>query len=109
MSDRDRPEHTAFEELATVVRHLSEELAGFRRRALTAEARLRELEGNGSDGESPTEDSTSLRERVAALEAENAALQARLDAAAGRTKQMLDRVHFLRQQAQAGGERGGDR
>jgi len=109
MSDRDRPERAAFEELATVVRHLSEELAGFRRRALTAEARLRELEGNGSDDAEPHEDTASLRERVAALESENAELRARIDAAAGRTRQMLDRVHFLRQQAQAGGERGGDR
>lgn len=109
MSDRERPERAAFDELATVVRHLSEELAGFRRRALTAEARLRELEGNGNGAAAPSEDAASLRERVSALEAENAALRARLDAAASRTRQMLDRVHFLRQQAQTGGERGGDR
>ena len=109
MSDRERPELEAFEELQTVVRRLSEELAGFRRRALTAESRLRDLESVSEDGGVAPAEVITLREQVTALEQENAALRGRLDAAAGRTKQMLDRVHFLRQQAQTGGERGGDR
>ena len=46
-----------------------------------------------------------LSDRVTQLEHENAALKGRLDAATARTKQMLDRVRFIRQQAQGGGER----
>jgi chromosome segregation ATPase len=39
-----RPEAVAFRELDTLVRNLSDQLAGYRRRALSAEARSRELE-----------------------------------------------------------------
>ncbi|GAB1341185.1 hypothetical protein [Gemmatimonas sp.] len=39
-----RPEAAVFRELDTLVRNLSDQLAGFRRRALAAEARSRELE-----------------------------------------------------------------
>jgi hypothetical protein len=46
-----------------------------------------------------------LSDQVTQLEHENAALKGRLDAATARTKQMLDRVRFIRQQAQGGGER----
>ncbi|MDB4907173.1 MAG: hypothetical protein JWO05_1957 [Gemmatimonadetes bacterium] len=100
MSDSDRPELRAYRELETLVRHLGDELAGFRRRALLAEARLKELEG----GAEVTTGADS-RERVTELEHENAALRSRLEAATERTKNMLDRVHFLRQQAERDGER----
>lgn len=39
-----RPDVAAFRELDTLVRNLSDQLAGFRRRALAAESRTRELE-----------------------------------------------------------------
>lgn len=39
-----RSESSAFRELDTLVRNLSDQLAGYRRRALSAEARARELE-----------------------------------------------------------------
>lgn len=39
-----RPEVIAFRELDTLVRNLTDQLAGYRRRALAAEARTRELE-----------------------------------------------------------------
>jgi hypothetical protein len=45
-----------------------------------------------------------LSERVTQLEHENAVLRGRLDSATARTRQMLDRVRFIRQQAQ-GAER----
>jgi len=103
MSDSVRPETVAFRELETLVRHLGDELAGFRRRALLAEARVRDLEGQGP---SPVQkQQRELSDQVTQLEHENAALKARLDAATARTKQMLDRVRFIRQQAQGGGER----
>ena len=39
-----RPDVAAFRELDTLVRHLSEQLATYRRRALSSEQRMRELE-----------------------------------------------------------------
>lgn len=103
MSDSVRPEIVAFRELETLVRHLGDELAGFRRRALLAEARVRDLEGQGP---SPVmQQQRELSDQVTQLEHENAALKGRLDAATARTKQMLDRVRFIRQQAQGGGDR----
>jgi hypothetical protein len=103
MSDRARPEH-ALEEVESLVRHLGDELAGFRKRALAAESRLRDVEAAGGTSPSDLEQLATLRDRVAELERDNAALRGRLGAAADRTRQMMDRVHFLRQQAQ-GGER----
>ncbi len=48
-----RPEVAAFRELDTLVRNLTEQLAGYRRRALAAEQRARELEQQvaGSEGQ----------------------------------------------------------
>ncbi len=99
MSDNEAGEHNEFQELDTLVRHLADELAGFRRRAQLAEARLREVEANGGEG-----GSIELLTRVATLEQENERLRGKLDVAGDRARQMLDRVRFLRQQAQ-GGER----
>jgi hypothetical protein len=98
MSDQERPELRALRDLVTLVGTLSEEMAAFRRRALVAESRVRELESAGSPGA----DDRDLRRRIADLERENGALAARLEAATTRTQAMLDRVHFLRQQAQEG-------
>jgi len=98
MSDpgNERPELNAFRDLESLVHHLVEELASFRRRALRAEARVRELEGGGpSVADGPTD-------RVAELERENEDLKKRVDGAKTRVKTVLDRVHFLRQQAQGG-------
>ncbi len=105
MSDSDRPEVTAFHELETLVRHLGDELAGFRRRALLAEARVRELEGK--EGRPAAQARRDLAERCSELEHENAALKGRLESATARASQMLDRVRFIRQQTQgtAGSER----
>lgn len=90
MSDNERPEAAAFRELELLVRHLGDELANFRRRALQAETQLRAVEARG----------TSLGDlkRLETLESENATLRGRLEAAAGRAEAMLERVRFLRQQ-----------
>jgi len=79
-----------------LVRHLGDELASFRKRALTAENRVRVMEASGSS------DNEGLAERVAQLEAENTDLRTRLDAARGRARHMLERVRFLRQQQEGG-------
>lgn len=99
MSDNEQAENPAVRELDVLVHHLADELANFRRRALTAEARIKELESHegGAVG-------VELSSRVSHLERENEQLHAKLDAAGTRAKQMLDRVRFLRQQAQ-GAER----
>ena len=99
MSDKDQIENPAVRELDMLVRHLAEELSGFRRRALTAEARLKELEAHEGGPAS-----FELATRVAQLERENEQLQSRLESAGTRARQMLDRVRFLRQQTQ-GAER----
>jgi len=96
------PDVTAFRELEQLVRHLGDELAGFRRRALLAESRVRELESE--DAEPDVREQRALSERVSQLEEENAALRSRLESATARTRQMLERVRFIRQQAQ-GAER----
>jgi len=99
MSDHEPPESHAVAELDQLVRHLADELAAFRRRALTAESKLKEVESQ--EGGAVALD---LSNRVATLERENERLQNRLDEATARAKQMLERVRFLRQQAR-GGER----
>jgi hypothetical protein len=91
VSDSVRPETAAFAELEQLVKHLGDELAAFRRRALQAEARLKGLEMTGTKG-------VVSPERVQYLERENAGLNTRLEAARARTQQMIDRVRFLRQQ-----------
>lgn len=92
-SNSDRPEVQAYQELEQLIRHLGDELATFRRRALQAEAQLKELDKPG-EARSP---------KMSVLEKENRQLRERIESARDRTKQMLDRVRFLRQQAQNGG------
>ena len=102
MSDSERPEALAFRELEQLVRHLGDELAGFRRRALLAESRVRDLESEESQPE--VRQQRELGDRLNQLEHENAILRSRLEAATERTRAMLERVRFIRQQAQ-GAER----
>lgn len=91
MSESVSAERAAFMELEQLVKHLGDELAAFRRRALQAEARVKGLESTGVKGQvSP--------ERLQYLERENAGLNTRLEAARARTQQMIDRVRFLSQQ-----------
>lgn len=90
VSDHVPPDH-ALADLNRLIRHLGDELASYRRRALTAEARLKSIdEQSAKHGTSP--------ERSFELERENAQLIARLEQARIRTKALLKRVRFLRQQ-----------
>jgi hypothetical protein len=99
----ERPELAAFHELHRLITHLGEELAGFRVRALQAEARLRALEQASQTGD------LFDASRVPQLERENRELRERLEVAAGRARDMLQRVHFLRQQHELAGGGGGAR
>ena len=92
MSDHALPENPRFAELSRLVRHLGEELAGDRKRALTAEARLRALESEAADA--ATLPPRSARE----LQKENIQLKQRLEAARIRTEKLLARMRFLQQQ-----------
>ena len=99
MSD-SAPEFAAFHELEQLVHSLGEELAGFRKRALTAENRLKALEAANGPGD------LFSHERLAAVEHENTELKRRLAEATERTNQVVAQLRFLRQQHErAGSER----
>jgi hypothetical protein len=88
-STGDRPDLDALHELEEVLRHLSEELAAWRRRALTAESRVSDPSKPGEGG----------RARARDLEEANRVLEQRLDAARGKVTELVGRLDFLEQQA----------
>jgi hypothetical protein len=94
MSAQERTDSAAFRELEALVRSLVDELAGFRKRALAAEAKVKGYESAAGSG-------AKTGARLAKLEEENSRLRAQVEAARTSTKGMLERVRFLRQQAQA--------
>ena len=94
MSGNDRPELRAYRELETLVHNLGDELAAFRKRALSAEGQLKD------GGATPAPRASAAAHQDGDLEAENQALHMRLTRAEERVRQMLDRVRFLRQQLQ---------
>ncbi len=98
MSDSAREDLAAFRELEQLIRALGAEMDGWRRRAHAAEARQRELEQRVGGDAAPAVE-------VAELERENAELRKRLESATERTRELLGRVRFLRQQEQQGAER----
>lgn len=97
MSDNERPDLAAFQELEQLIHALAEEMASWRRRAHEAESRLRTFT-NGSGGGARSGGRSEL-------ERENEELRRRLDSAQQRTKQLLDRLRFLRQQHELGADR----
>lgn len=89
----------AVAELRILVHRLSDEVAAFRRRAIAAETRVRDLEEERAAAEEPAAREGELDpRRLAELERENRELRERLAQAADRTRQLLDRARFLRQQ-----------
>lgn len=94
MSDSASPEFTALAGLEDVIRHVSDELASWRRRALKAEA---ERGGLG-----PDHDVVALKERIVSLEGQNSEMTQRLEAARSRLQDLLKRLRFLEEQAAAG-------
>lgn len=107
-----RPEAVAFRELDTLVKNLTEQLAGYRRRALAGEARARGLEVQVAE---LTETVKAVRDELEASRqatppsaevlAENERLRSRVAEAKVRTTQIADRVRFLRQQVAQGVEK----
>lgn len=101
-SDHAHPENQAspladaFAELSRLVQRLGEEMAGYRKRALTAESRVRALEDEAARA------GDIAPGRAVELERRNAELEQRLADAEARTERMLARVRFLRQQRETG-------
>lgn len=94
MSDSENPELEALAGLEEVIKHVSDELASWRRRALKAEG---DRTGLGAD-----HDVVALKERIVSLEAQNSELERRLDGARTRLQDLLKRLRFLEEQAAVG-------
>jgi hypothetical protein len=95
----ERPDLDALRELEEVLHHLADELAAWRRRALTAEAKVAEqprLQGVG--------DGMTLRLRE--LQEENEDLTRRLDAARAQLAEIVGRLGFLEEQSLEAAGRG---
>ena len=91
----ERPDQQAMADLEQLLHHLAEELAGWRRRTLKAEAELQEASANGGVLAGP--ELNQSRQRVIELEMENQALRQRIDGAKERLKALAGRLTFLEQ------------
>ena len=87
MSYDGRPEFQALDELQEILRHVTDELAAWRRRAQRAEGAL----GAGHDV-------LAHRERVVELETSNRVLTERLEAARAQIEDLMKRLQFLEEQ-----------
>jgi hypothetical protein len=96
------------DQLETILRHVAEELAGWRTRALKAEAELKETGARGG-GAGPAKPDLETRGRLSDLEQENKTLRQRVEAARLRVHDLLSRLTFLEEQARDSGGNGGGR
>lgn len=97
------------DQLETILRHVAEELTGWRTRALKAEAELKESGARGGGGGGVAKPDLETRGRVADLEQENKTLRQRVEAARLRVHDLLSRLTFLEEQARESGGNGGGR
>lgn len=99
-SSGERLDAVALDQLESTIRHVAEELAGWRARALKSEAEAR----HGVAPASPPPPVTlaraepEMRQRTAELEAENRALRQRVEATRIRVQDLLARLAFLEEQ-----------
>jgi predicted nucleic acid-binding Zn-ribbon protein len=91
----DRPDLKALSDLEQLRKHLTEELGGWRRRTLVAEAELAEAQSHGGKVAGP--ELKEARKKVIELETENQALRHRIEAARERLKALAGRLSFLEQ------------
>ena len=91
----ERPDLRALDDLEQLLRHLAEEVAGWRRRTLKAEAELQELRALGGGNSGP--ELGQARQRIIELETENGMLRQRVDTARERVKSLAGRLSFLEQ------------
>ena len=92
----NRPDEHALDELEELLRHVADELAGWRRRCLKAEAELAEARAHGGVLAGP--ELKEARQRVVDLESENQTLRLRIDSAKERLRVLAARLSFLEQQ-----------
>jgi FtsZ-binding cell division protein ZapB len=92
----ERPDLKALADLEQLLQHTVEELAGWRRRTLRAEAELAEARESGGVLAGP--ELKDARQRVIDLEMENQALRQRIEAAKERLRVLAARLSFLEQQ-----------
>jgi len=103
--DGERADGRMLDQLESVLRYVADELAGWRARAVKAEAELKE--GGARSGGAVAKSDPETRGRVADLEQENRTLRQRVDAARGRVHDLLSRLTFLEEQARQAGGNGG--
>lgn len=104
--DGERVDAAVLDQLESILRHVSEELTGWRARALKAESDLKET-GARAPGAAGRPDADT-RVRLSDLEQENKTLRQRVETAKLRVHDLLSRLTFLEEQArQAGGPAGG--
>jgi len=94
--DGERADAQVLDQLETILRHVADELAIWRARAVKAEGELKEAAGGRSGSAKPDVES---RVRVTDLEQDNKALRQRVEAARVRVHDLLSRLTFLEEQA----------
>lgn len=99
MTDYQRPDQAALAELERLAALVVDEAGQWRRRCLRAEAELQELRARG--GVLADTELHRVRDRVAALEAENAELRQRVLLAKERVAALGARLAFLEQGSDA--------
>jgi hypothetical protein len=95
----ERSDARALDQLEAILRAVTEELAGWRARALKAETERKGGRGGATGGGTDPE----LRGRVSELETENKVLRARVETARARVGELLTRLTFLEEQAREPG------
>ena len=109
--DGERADAQVLDQLETILRHVADELAVWRARAVKAEGELKESGGRsgGGAGGAAAKLDAEARNRVADLEQENKTLRQRVEAARLRVHDLLSRLTFLEEQAREAGGNGGVR
>ena len=116
-SSGERLDAVALDQLESTIRHVAEELAGWRARALKSEAEARHGPGAGSAGSAVpalgaqasgpaltiARPDPELRTRMAEMEAENRALRQRVEATRARLQDLMARLAFLEEQGREPG------
>lgn len=109
-SSGERLDAVALDQLEATIRHVAEELAGWRARALKSEAEARHGAPSGSPAPASSGPALTiarpdpeLRTRMAEMEAENRALRQRVEATRARLQDLLARLAFLEEQGREPG------
>jgi len=106
--ERERVDASVLDQLETILRHVMEELAAWRTRALKAETDLKDHPSPARSGAALRHDA-EVRGRASELEQENKQLKQRVEAARSRVGDLLSRLAFLEEQAGGNGGRVGGR